>query len=420
MKKILFLVGEKYSANGVCVEAVMRELQKRGYKVNYITNQEYKENKSEIIDGIQAMRIKPRLIYRLNNWCNNHSGIVSSLVSKLSYVLNKIKLIMSIPSWPLISPLYTLRFYKAAKKLYESENYDCIIPIYTQIDTVIAGYLIKRKYPNVKFVPYFLDSLSGGYGPKYFSGKWIINRGLFWERRLLSRADKFIVMKSSQKHHEQYSRFEEYYSRISILDIPLLTEVNNNVFVPTKLLDNNKINLVYVGSIPHHIRNPKYLLEVFNLLSIENCTLTLIGTNTCPEIIREAQINSKKNRIEIIQRISHTEALNVLKNADFLINIGNNIASMVPSKIFEYMSIGKPIISTYPMDDEPSITYLDKYPNKLLLKENWDHLNEDAIKMETFIRKTIGNNVTINELKERMFKNTPQAFVEEIEIILSK
>ncbi|ETT72287.1 hypothetical protein C173_14650 [Paenibacillus sp. FSL R7-277] len=416
MRTILFLVGEKLSANGICVEAIMKELNVRGYKVICITNQEYKSPKSEISDGIFVKRIKPRLTYRLNAWCNQHHGILSILVNKLSFALNKIKLLFSILTWPLISPLYTFRFYKEARKTYDNETYDCIISTYTQIDTLIAGYFIKRKFPEVNFVPYFLDSLSGGAGPKMFSKDWIIKRGLIWEKVLLKSANKIIVMKSSRKHHEQYSARQEYYPKIRYLDIPLLS-VNNSEFPRTSILDQNTINVVYIGSIPYHIRNPEYILEIFSRLKSEKYTFTIIGKNTCPEIINDAMEKCVGNQIKIIKSIPHVEAVKVLRDADILINIGNNISTMVPSKIFEYMSTGKPIISTYPIENEPSLTYLEKYELSLLLNEKHGDIQKDVSRVEEFIDSSIGKRVDFNEMKNKFYENTPQAFVEEIELL---
>lgn len=37
MKTILVLIGEKLSANGICADAVMQEMQNRGYKVICVT-----------------------------------------------------------------------------------------------------------------------------------------------------------------------------------------------------------------------------------------------------------------------------------------------------------------------------------------------------------------------------------------------
>jgi glycosyltransferase involved in cell wall biosynthesis len=417
MKKVLLIVGEELSANGICANAVMKELKSNGYEVVCVTNQEYNTPKSEIRNGIKIKRIKPRLTYRITAWCNKHNGSFSIFLSKLSFILNKIKLFLSIPSWPLISPLYSYRFYREAKNLYRTDKFDCIISVYSQIDTVIAGYLLKRKFPNIKFVPYFLDSLSGGYGPKAFDRNWTIKRGLKWEQILLKIADKIIVMKSSENHHNKYSKSRSYFSRMEFLDIPLLIE-NNSKEISTNIIEKEKINIVFVGSIPCHIRNPKYFLEIFRRITTENCKLTIIGTNTCPDVLKKAQIESTNNSIEVLNPVSHDEAISVLKNADLLLNIGNNLSSMVPSKIFEYMSIGKPIISTYPIEDEPSLEYLKKYPLSLLVKEDWERLNENVTRVENFIESYLGKQVNIADLKEEMHKNTPQAFVQEIKKIL--
>ncbi|WP_404330369.1 glycosyltransferase [Mesobacillus maritimus] len=413
MKKVLVLVGEHMSANGICADAVMQELKSNGCEVDLITNQEYQVPKFEKNNGIKIKRIKPRLTYRMDSWCTNNKVPMSRILSKISYLLNKAKLFISIPTWPLVSPLYSYRFYKAAKSAYIRNEYDCIISVYTQIDTVIAGYLIKRKYPNVKFVPYFLDSLSGGIGPKIFSRNWTIRRGMKWERRLLKYADKIIMMESSRKHHEVFSKSESYFPRIKFLDIPLLTQ-KHEVEGTSEILEKDKINLVYVGSLPHHIRNPQYLLEIFKRLRIKDCVLTIIGTSTCNNMLENYQNESKKNKIVIINKIPHEEALKVLKNADVLINIGNNINSMVPSKIFEYMSIGKPIISTYPIEDEPSKKYLKDYPLSLLVKEDWNWIDKNVVKVENFIKDSRNHRVATEDLMVKMYRNTPQSFVEEI------
>ena len=263
MIRILFLFSEEFSANGVCVKAVIKELQYNGYEVECITNQEVNLVNEEIVNGVRYSRIKPRLTYRLMNKKIYVKGMKGRLISAFSFMLNKLKLITSIPTWPLISLSYTYRFLRKAKQIYEQRPYDMIITVYSQIDTVIAGYFIKRRYPNVIFVPYFLDSLSGGYGPKIFSNKWAIKRGKKWEKMLLKHADIIIAMQSSELHHKIYSRNEKYYEKFVFLDIPLLTN-NQYTYSNSEFLSKGTVNFVYVGSIPCHIRNPKYILEVFS------------------------------------------------------------------------------------------------------------------------------------------------------------
>jgi len=54
-------------------------------------------------------------------------------------------------------------------------------------------------------------------------------------------------------------------------------------------------------------------------------------------------------------------------NSDNLIAVGNNDCNQVPSKIFEYMSFGKPIVYFY-SDDDVNVKILKKYPIALCLR----------------------------------------------------
>ena len=175
MKKILFIVTESRSANGICVKAVMDELVDRGNEVFGLTNRELGDGKNdEIRNGVMYSTVKPRLCYRLDARALSlpKGSKLRRLISLLSFVLNKAKLIITYPTWPLISSAYAGRIYRKAMSICKTQGIDTVIPIYTQIDTLIAAERIKRKIPNIKYVPYFLDAFSGGYGPKVFSKEW--------------------------------------------------------------------------------------------------------------------------------------------------------------------------------------------------------------------------------------------------------
>jgi glycosyltransferase involved in cell wall biosynthesis len=415
LKRILFLFSEELSANGICAKAVIKELQKKGYEVECVSNKEINLVNEETVSGVRYSRIKPRLTYRLMIKKMHSEGMKVKLISTLGFVLNKLKLIMSIPTWPLISLSYTFRFYKKAKQIYEQRPYDMIITVYSQIDTLIAGYLIKNRYPNVKFSPYFLDSLSGGYGPKIFSSKWTIKRGMKWEKILLRHADLIIAMQSSKAHHIKYSMNQDYYEKIIFLDIPLL--VNNQCSINNSnnnILSEGTINFVYVGSIPCHIRNPKYILEVFSRLNIGDCTFTIIGTNTCPDVFIKAVGISGKNKIRVLDPKPHNEIISILNQADFLVNIGNNLNTMVPSKIFEYMSFGKPIISTSSISDDPSKEYFKTYPLSVLIDEDWNKMDQNVSKVESFVNDNLNKIINVEGVQQVMYENTPKAFLDTI------
>ena len=401
---ILLLVTELNSANGICAQSVMRELVSRGHSVYCVTN---REKHGALDKAIQYSYVKPRLVYRLLNGSDNRK-----IAKTIGLLLNKMKLAISYPTWPLISQQYARRIYRAAKLICQKNRIDMIIPIYTQIDTLIAANRIKKEMSDIRYIPYFLDSLSGGYGPKYFPKEWVIRRGIRWEEKLLPLADKIILMESSRLHHEKYSCNEKYYDKFVYLDLPLFqSQTDNQAVTGSILMDADKTNIVYVGSLPTGIRSPEYILKVFEQIKCFNFQLYFIGSENNQFLNDFA---TKDMRVHVIGRCSHEQALQYVQQATALLNIGNSNMHMTPSKIFEYMSFGKPIISTMPIMNEPSKIYLDKYTCKLFLYEWEEEYESAASDLTDFLSNAKNTKVDVEYLKQIFCLNTPRAFAEAV------
>ena len=111
-------------------------------------------------------------------------------------------------------------------------------------------------------------------------------------------------------------------------------------------------------------------------------------------------------------------ALEIERKADVLLNIGNVIPGMVPSKIFEYMSTCKPIITTFRNENDTSLEYLKKYDSCLAIDEQNSSIKDNANKLTCYLANI--NNLTVDREKvQRTFaNNTPKAFVDEIDRLL--
>lgn len=414
-KKVLFILGAyypRYSANGLCSKNVIEELSEKGYSVTVLANdsKELKliKNEEEIPNFV---RVKPRLFIRLKEWSEMHGKSkprCSRLVLSFAKFLNKIKLLMMAPFWPKVSFFANYRFKETALNLQQQIGFDAVISVYTPIEALLAGYAVKKRYPEVLFFPYFLDSLSGGCGPKYFSKKTIIKRNLKVERKVFKRADKVVLMESSKAHQTNYNR--EFLEKLCFLDIPMLKDVKS--FNKKGKRSQNVIKLLFVGSISKNVRSPKTLVDTLMQLNRTDIKCEFVGQIDCLEMF----VNLKKKmgrRLIFSDFIKHDGLKNKLNEATILINIGNNIETMVPSKIFEYMSYGKPIISTFDIENEPSKKYLEKYPLALLLSKN-NGAKENAKSLSKFIDLNRGKLVEFSEVKEKFKFNTPQAFEEMI------
>lgn len=90
---------------------------------------------------------------------------------------------------------------------------------------------------------------------------------------------------------------------------------------------------------------------------------------------------------------------------------------MVPSKIFEYMTYAKPILSFSPMDNEPSLAYLKKYPKSCTLME-YNSVEKNVRLAWAFIKNINNVAISLDNIKSQFYKNTPNCFCDYINRLL--
>ena len=90
---------------------------------------------------------------------------------------------------------------------------------------------------------------------------------------------------------------------------------------------------------------------------------------------------------------------------------------MVPSKIFEYMSYGKAIITTYIRDDDVTLRYLQNYPQYLALNVNSVEANE-VYRLKEFI-STRRPKVDIDSIRKFYVDCTPERYADLISSIIT-
>lgn len=418
MKKILILLGNYLpnpSANGVCISNVVDELIKEDYDVSCIV---YDENYSELYENINEthiFRIKRDLIERLIISIRKGKNERLVILQRILEFFRKIKQVLLIPLYPWTDITYTIKLYFKAKKLISNEFFDAIICVHVPIDTLIVGHFIKNKFKNIKYITYFLDSLSGGFNLKILPKKWSINRKHNWEKVLLSNSDLNIMMQSSYNHIMKHRRNDKYLTNTIFLDIPLLVR-KNILSKGDSILNLKKINIVYTGTLYSSSRNPNYILDLFTRIKREDVALTFIGNSDCEKIFK-LKNTFFQGDINYFPHLEHNRILEVLNDADIFLNIGVDNKNAISGKIFEYMSFGKPIISTYSIDDESCIPYLNRYDLSLLIDQR-ESLDINTSKISNFIDRNINSKVSFNSIENQFYTNTPKAFVDSIENIL--
>jgi len=112
--------------------------------------------------------------------------------------------------------------------------------------------------------------------------------------------------------------------------------------------------------------------------------------------------------------------LQLLAQVHIFVNLGVNSNTLVASKIFEYMSFGKPLIETYLRLDDANLFYLKKYPLAFLLDERCTEVATQAAALRQFIEQNAHKHVPYEEIAPLFYKNTPDAYVQQIKKLLEE
>lgn len=399
--KIVIAALQRLSANGICAQAVVSELVQRGHQVTWVSNSETKPPYQQV--GVEFHEVEPRWV---DAALERHPG--STVAHKFIVAANRIGMLRSMCTWPLVSRRYSRRVTETVCDACVGA--DIVIGAYTQIDALIAAHEAKNKNPDLSYIAWFLDSFAGGHGPRFLSAEQLEERGKRWDRKLLCNADAVIAMDSSRSFHEARCANEPWFGKLRFLDLPLLDLRNVAVSENDSSVSDGVRTFVYAGSLPDGIRSPDFFLHLLSLLSEERLRAVFIG-DAANATLNDAA--ARDGRIEVRGRIPHDDAVKLLRSADFVLTFGNRLSNMTPSKVFELMALRKPIVATYPIEDEPSLPYLTRYGDALLLDER-----SDPAKAAEKLRSFIGmphEPPSVEELEKNFWNNTPLAFCDLIE-----
>lgn len=372
MKKILFVSGpyvEQKSPNGICLKNIIEDMK---YLVHCDVMSMEEKNVDSLFKDVYPLKIER------NNF------------------------ISSIMNYPVRNRKGAEYFYNKLRKRHEREKYDIIIAVTNPTETVYVVSKLKKELNNFIFFIYEIDSASNRYKlPKKFLEKYLMYRAMNWECNMYTVADKIIHMKTHKEHYMKKT-FEEFCYKEEYLDIPSLI-INS---LERTFQEKRGHKFLYAGQFYPILRNPEYMLrcmcEYFKKNSFQQ-EMT-IYSSTMKEKVKKIIFNCES--IVYKESISQ-EKLNIeMEKYDVLISIGNFNSDFLPSKIFSYIATNKKIIHFYSDNSDVAISYLLKYENCLLIKEN-DDIKNVVIKIENFLNKE-SIFYSKEKLKKLYIENTPE------------
>ena len=403
-KHIVFIVDDYLpypTANGNAVLNIVKELQE-DFEITILcqfSDSSQKEN--ELINGSNIYRCLPKnRLERINS--NSNFGYKVAQVKKY---LNDIVSIDSIDK-DLVN-----KFFDSLIVINKKSTIDYIFPICFPFESIVASVWYKEKAENlnrVKIIPIIFDKFSESKTRHRNNLNRLIKmkRNLNIEKTLYSSCSKVLV--TSDCYNSVKSLIDN--NKIIQIDLPFLTKKNINV--SKYVYENDKHTMAYFGSINKKIRPIDNFCRILNEYNKNhnNLVFNFFG----PKKDLNKLINSMElypENIKINRYLSPNDVLKQYEKNEILCSIGNVDFSQTPSKIFEYMSTGKPIVHFFANDKDSVINIIDKYPNGININMN-ECTNNQIEKLFDFITK-LKQNLDFSEV-EKIFPNYNPLYIANI------
>lgn len=196
-----------------------------------------------------------------------------------------------------------------------------------------------------------------------------------------------------QRENQRNGFYPIYESKIREIVLPTLVD---NCIRKEKSPDTH-VSMVFAGNFYSSIRNPEKMLEVLSGLP-KRYLIHLYGTG-CRSIVKAKMESFQDAKLVDHGEVLHEQCIKAIQDADFLINLSNTITNQLPSKVFEYMSSGKPIINFYYSEDDLGLKYLKKYPLCININLNRYTVNDCGTIIE-FCEENLGKQLTFDKISD--------------------
>ena len=386
MKKVLIVI-EKFlpdsSAIINCLHPIILGMKEKNISIDVLTyRKEKKLSNFETINGVNIYRVND--IYNLSD---------NKLLKKTILRIYR-KLFLD------------RKFIKLGKSLLNKNKYDCLIACsYPFLMEYCASKIAHNT--NIPFVSYQFDP----YSNNKIIAKPSQEKRTKEEIKVLSKAAK-VFLPIEYYDENMDSELSILKNKYHPIDFPLISEVNG--------IENNRLSdlptFAYAGAFYDDVREPKQMLEFFSKLDMDfRLYIYCIARGKCRKQLEEYK-EILKEKLVLKYDVCKEECNNIIYNADFNINLGNNISNQVPSKLYEIVSIGKPIINFYTIEEDTSKKFLERYElclNLNIQKDSDSNINT----FENFYQKNINKKLSYKDITS-IYKDSKQIvneFISEVE-----
>lgn len=283
------------------------------------------------------------------------------------------------------------------------KHYDAIISFSMPFALhVIANKLMKMGLAD-KWFPLFLDA----FVHNKCLNKAKINYRKKVAEKILNLSDKIFMVDGILGENKDLNYNPEYHKKVVEIYIPMLQKLNIEI---KKNSGSEKI-LTYAGLFYHNIRYPDQMLDILSNLP-GKYKINIYGDG-CEKTVEEKSKQFKESQLTRFGRIGHEECLKAMAESNILLNLGNTITNQMPSKVFEYISFGKPVLNFYFTEEDMCLKVFRKYPLAFNINVN-NYTQKDVENLLEFCDKNADVQLSYEEATENLSDYKVDTIVEKI------
>lgn len=408
-KHIVFVVGRytpEYSANVNCIKNVISELEQQDFKISIVCASTTHTG-VDVVDNAVVHRIQ------YTNYASRLSACKSKMKKRVLVLGHFLKSVLLLPFYPNVTPSITCKVYRKLLEIQRSEGIDCLIGVFQPYFPIKASLKFKKAYKSIPVVGYYLDVMKGTnkpFGTTQHFFEMLCDKA---QKKDFSKLDRVLLPECSWMYYDT-----EYYlelrEKMIYLNFPTLLKEN---FIGETV--KCSMNLTFAGTTNKIYRNPTKAIRLFTRLKefYPNLVFNLYGGSNMRDELK--QLESQSDGAFVYHgTVNKDVADTAIQQADYLVNFGNDVSGMVPSKIFELISTGKSIIHFTPGNEDSSVEYLNKYPKTHIMSYQ-ESEEELLLKMKNvFDAKTI--DIDFDTIERLFFSATPKAVAEKITAVMEE
>ena len=292
--------------------------------------------------------------------------------------------------------------FRELVRIHRDAPISAMVSVAFPLQTHEAAAAFKIRHPEVRWITYSTDTHHG----KTDGRRWLRPFRERSERNCYAKADANFLSR------EIYTSCADFLgasimSKSKMLDYMVdLRTASDGDAKPTRIFPEDEIALVFGGAFVEGVRSPEYMLELLERLPSESRVRWHVYSNQGFRPMLEAFASRHPNRLALHPPVGIDEFRRIMRGADILVNVSNDSDQFFPSKAFEYVATGRPIVDiAYPRRAKNEIFL--RHPRCLRLVNDGDP-DAASRRLDDFCNQETGSLILPEDLAELYAEYCPE------------